>query len=1030
MNVSIYTLIFFLLSIFSINQPLFAKDGAVFRAIVVGVTDYNGTLKSDPPLKLDSAARLMQIELKKIARRNGFQNDKDIDIQLFVDVGETDGKPTRSKFLNTLQIFSTASKKSDWLVVYFTGHGTKPKLYFSGSYPQLEGEHLEIKKIESIIKKSKAKKKVVILDACRSLDAEAALTVASGISASKHLGDIEKGEAWFLSTEDGAVSYIDKSVGYSYYTKYLISGLKKYGGSSKLTGQELGNYLKNTVSDASINSKIGLPQIPYDKISSGFTFWGVEEKVDPDPILSKVIEAPVKVEYRGTVDKMYIEGQPGEFFNERVLPFDTYILTVQGYTPDSDYADKFIRKFNSRGWDYEIDEESFPIDFWLWIDHTNETSVHVIDQEIKTTVKHNRYERELSLRFNESNVLVAEDYYSGGTGQIFLFVDGQPMSMLSSAIRTEGFYSDPDSDGIHVYSEGFDKFKRKNSDKIYPYIRYGVDYMEGAAIIGTCSNPWTELDEIVYQTRGGRDSPVYTRALGYRYNQQSEQGYAPTYLGIAGDLADYVECDDGECTCKWPDGSHAASKVFDQLEVAGSKHEYTEFIDILKQVATFPNKNLKIVNDFQVKILGYQEGHWLVIALASRFHQKGKLYALDLRSRVVRHLGSLPVDLLFTNVFYTSDDPWLGFRAVANIDRLESILKLNRFSLKEDEASKELWTTTFNNQVQTLPGRRVSQWSNDGVDLGEDKFLFDHFIHPDDDYSKYKVFDLRTGNESQVDELEEPYKGAHWDRGISSPGKALLQTYLIEVAEPLENLTLKQVQDLQQALNVLGFRVGKVDGIIGSQTRKAISVWMRMTFNADSDSFTEYAYENLLSAAKAVVQETEGFDLGGSETKSYWDGRGIWQDRVTYCEEFTKWLYASKTIGQFSYADTLTPVKLEDFWKEDGSSLEIAGNAFIRRSGKSDQFCSVYPYNFSGDGYPTLRCGRVVSSDFDVINEVFLQTSKDISQCLGLLNAGWGHTPKCKSSDGCVDHWTDESIGFWLYRNRTYLGIQVKLEEN
>ena len=49
-------------------QPACAKEGAMFRAIVVGVTDYRGGLESKPPLNLDEAARLMRDAIRNIAR--------------------------------------------------------------------------------------------------------------------------------------------------------------------------------------------------------------------------------------------------------------------------------------------------------------------------------------------------------------------------------------------------------------------------------------------------------------------------------------------------------------------------------------------------------------------------------------------------------------------------------------------------------------------------------------------------------------------------------------------------------------------------------------------------------------------------------------------------------------------------------------------------------------------------------------------------------------------------------------------------
>ena len=256
-------------------QPAFAKEGAKFRAIVAGVTDYRGGLESNPPLNLDKAARLMRDAVRDVARLNGFVRDEDIDIRLLVDRGKSDGKPTRANFVDQLQIVARASDKGDWLVVYFTGHGKEDRLLLSGSFPDLAGGHLDFSVVKKIIQASEASAKLIFIDTCRTLNAESSLGVDDTFSASNQLRkSVPEGEAWFFSTRHGYPSHVDKATRYGYYTKFLLAGLQEYSANPTLTGEKLGTYLKRMVKNAVVAAKLGSPQKPFDQIASGFNLWG------------------------------------------------------------------------------------------------------------------------------------------------------------------------------------------------------------------------------------------------------------------------------------------------------------------------------------------------------------------------------------------------------------------------------------------------------------------------------------------------------------------------------------------------------------------------------------------------------------------------------------------------------------------------------------------------------------------------------------------------------------------------------------
>lgn len=263
-------------------HPIYAQqlEGSQFRAIVVGVTDYEGGLKSTPRLKLDVAARRVRDAIREIARRNGFVSDEDVEIKVLVDNGKREDKPTLTNFVNKLEFFAKISDDNDYLAVYFTGHGEEGRLLLSGAFPELSGGHLSFTRFEKIIRESAAKRKLIILDTCRVINT---LGTPENIRASKFVPESpSEGEAWYLSTKYGHPSHIDRSIGYGYYTKIFLATLKQHSKSARLTGRQLGKLLKKAVPEAIIQASLGLPQDPSDRVESSFNLWG---PIEENPIL-------------------------------------------------------------------------------------------------------------------------------------------------------------------------------------------------------------------------------------------------------------------------------------------------------------------------------------------------------------------------------------------------------------------------------------------------------------------------------------------------------------------------------------------------------------------------------------------------------------------------------------------------------------------------------------------------------------------------------------------------------------------------
>ena len=261
----------------------------MFRGVVAGVTHYEGTLKSDPVLKLDEAARLMEAALRDLARRRGFE-DSNIKIKLLVDNSEKHKAPTSSNVMDSIEDLADDSLDGDMLVVYFTGHGTKDYLFGSGANEKRTSSRMRFEDIRNAVERSDAGAKLLFFDTCQVLSANTTLGSSSGFDSRDLLDDSDReGEAWFFSAKRGEFSYIDKKLGYGYYTKHLLDGLEDYqadgwtrGGfepgskNGTLDADELGAYLYRNVRTEVRNDPNRTKQTPVDKIQSGFTLYPVE----------------------------------------------------------------------------------------------------------------------------------------------------------------------------------------------------------------------------------------------------------------------------------------------------------------------------------------------------------------------------------------------------------------------------------------------------------------------------------------------------------------------------------------------------------------------------------------------------------------------------------------------------------------------------------------------------------------------------------------------------------------------------------
>ena len=172
-------------------------------------------------------------------------------------------RPTGSNIRVQIDELAKNTHHPDTFLVYFTGHSEGRWLCPWDYRPDLspEATGLELADVSHLIKKSVASKKILILDTCYSGTAvDANLKAKAGPRSGLDLEALEKeksaGFYILTSCQAGERSYIDESAQMSYFTKYLVDGLKGaadgYGGTKDCWVElsELYNYVHYEVDRA------------------------------------------------------------------------------------------------------------------------------------------------------------------------------------------------------------------------------------------------------------------------------------------------------------------------------------------------------------------------------------------------------------------------------------------------------------------------------------------------------------------------------------------------------------------------------------------------------------------------------------------------------------------------------------------------------------------------------------------------------------------------------------------------------------
>jgi formylglycine-generating enzyme required for sulfatase activity len=187
----------------------------------------------------------------------------------------TDSDATRSVIRRTLRELSDAvSPDEGTFLFFFGGHGftykgTNYLATFGVTADDLDGEGLAVSDVESLLRASKAKRKLVFIDACRNDPGQATRSAAQR---SFDKLQASEGIRVLFSTKEGHVSFEDDALRQGIFTYFLDKGLEgeAAGADGLVTFRDLADYLTDKMRAYTVER--GQLQIPFETGESSGDF--------------------------------------------------------------------------------------------------------------------------------------------------------------------------------------------------------------------------------------------------------------------------------------------------------------------------------------------------------------------------------------------------------------------------------------------------------------------------------------------------------------------------------------------------------------------------------------------------------------------------------------------------------------------------------------------------------------------------------------------------------------------------------------
>ena len=236
-------------------------------AVIIGVGHYEDPGIGDLPNAVNDA---WAVKKMLSGLKDGFPVEN---VLILVDSEGTLSRPTRANILRFLTSRLELAGPDDTVLVYFAGHGTTEDgaLYLLPSEAALINvatTGVAFADVERLLDRSRAKKKILILDACHSGTGRGSDKMDT--AAMEELDRASEGKVILSSCGENEVSYEMPNTGHGAFTYFLLEGLRGNGDKNKdgyITATELSRYTWDTTRRWA--SRQGLKQKPWraDKVS-------------------------------------------------------------------------------------------------------------------------------------------------------------------------------------------------------------------------------------------------------------------------------------------------------------------------------------------------------------------------------------------------------------------------------------------------------------------------------------------------------------------------------------------------------------------------------------------------------------------------------------------------------------------------------------------------------------------------------------------------------------------------------------------
>jgi uncharacterized caspase-like protein len=217
--------ILFLVLLFSFSTVHAQQKGNIY-AVIVGVSEYQ---ESENNLTYSHRDAMEMYELLKLQTATS-------NLKLL-----TNSQATKDNILSAMNSLFTQTKPEDIVILFFSGHGSTGHFY-------AHDKDVAFTALQTIYKKTKAKRKIIFADACLS-----GTFRTSGRSSTAHTNaDAGNNVLLFLSSRSNQMSLESSSLRNGAFTYFLIAGLKGGADVNKdriIGAKELFNFVNPKVKE-------------------------------------------------------------------------------------------------------------------------------------------------------------------------------------------------------------------------------------------------------------------------------------------------------------------------------------------------------------------------------------------------------------------------------------------------------------------------------------------------------------------------------------------------------------------------------------------------------------------------------------------------------------------------------------------------------------------------------------------------------------------------------------------------------------